>query len=73
MLGCLSPLEDQRYAFVEECFYTIPPDGVLEHYSSESGDVDNPREKLKTLVQDKTLLKECMEMSKLIVYMYMKD
>lgn len=63
LLGCLSPWEEQRDAFVEECFYTIPPDRVLEHYSNESGDVDDPWKKLKTLVQDKSLLEECMEMS----------
>lgn len=62
VLGCLSPWEDQRDAFIEECFYTIPPDCVLEHYSNQSGDVDNPWKKLKTLTQDKTLFDECLEM-----------
>lgn len=62
-LGVCPPGGGSKRCICWRLFNTISTDDVIERYSNESADVDNPRKKLKTLFQDKTPLEECMAMS----------
>lgn len=62
-LGCLSSWEEQRDAYIEQCFYTLNPNHVLEHYSKATGDSQDHWKKLKLLYDDQSFKEECFQMS----------
>jgi hypothetical protein len=61
-LGCLSPWEEQRDAYIEQCFHTVDPNRVIEHYTKATVDTHDPWKKLKLVHDDKSFKEECFEM-----------
>jgi hypothetical protein len=62
-LGCLSPWQEQKSAYMEECYHTISPNNVLEKYIEVTGDSNSPWKLLKCAFEDKDFKDQCFQIS----------
>ena len=58
--GCLSSLEWQHSAYMEECFHTLDMDRVLEQKTATNGEDPQAWKKLKIIFEEKTFKDDCM-------------